>query len=189
MKTKIIGVGGGATNILSYISRKSKFMKSTELVSINTDRLARLNNELVHYLYLGDESVANGTNGDPALAQQAFNSSNSEIFATLKDSKDIFVIACLGGGTGSGVTPDLIKMIKSLKLPFFVVVTMPMNFEKRQELAEHVLKTITKQTTSIRVIYLEEEFEFALNSKDMSLKDLFAKVSGDVKSIFDSWNM
>jgi cell division protein FtsZ len=63
-------------------------------------------------------------------------------------------VTALGGGVGSGVTPEVVKYLKETKRKSKVIVIMPFSFEgkKRQQTAMKSLELIRHYTNNIVLI-------------------------------------
>jgi cell division protein FtsZ len=84
--------------------------------------------------------------GDPARMRdrQSAMARRSEIRQEIGNADAIVIVAGLGGGTGSGVTPIVLEVIKEKGALAFGVVTLPFSFEgeARQKIAREVVKEL-----------------------------------------------
>jgi cell division GTPase FtsZ len=94
-----------------------------------------------------------GAGGKPEVAREAAESRRDAIAAFL-DTVDVVVIQCgLGGGTGTGATPTIVDMAKSMgKLPL-VIATQPFKFEgkKRLDRAAAAREELLQQVPTITI--------------------------------------
>ena len=70
------------------------------------------------------------------------------------------VVTCLGGGTGGGVTPEIIKALCTMGIATVCFATRPFGFEgnARTKLAEQVLPLIEENADSLVVVPLDDLF-------------------------------
>lgn len=104
----------------------------------------------------------------------------SEVKTALTGTDIVFVLAGLGGGTGSGASPIIAKIAKEIGALTIAIVTTPFEFEGRQrfELAESGLKNIKKESDS--VIVFQNEKLIHLIDKELGIKDAFKVVDATV---------
>ena len=152
-KIKVIGVGGSGSNT---ISRMAKFqMQEVELLSVNTDAQALYFSKADKKILIGkDITKGLGTGMDADLGRQSAEESRQEISENLKGADMVFVTCGLGGGTGSGASPIVAEISKSLGILTVAVVTTPFSFEgeARKKVAETALKNLKEKVDSLLVI-------------------------------------
>ena len=79
-----------------------------------------------------------GAGKDPRIGQKAFRSETRKVKAILmkylaKDVDFIFVISCLGGGTGTGIVADTIELSRETGLLTGCIATIPLISESLEE--------------------------------------------------------
>ncbi|MEI7424648.1 MAG: cell division protein FtsZ [Candidatus Staskawiczbacteria bacterium] len=150
---KVIGVGGSGANT---ISRMAKFqMKDVELLAVNTDAQALYFSKANKKILIGKNTTKGlGTGMDADLGRRSAEESKQEILENLKGADMIFVTCGLGGGTGSGASPVIAEISKSLGILTIAVVTNPFSFEgaERKKVAEVALKNLKDKVDSILII-------------------------------------
>ncbi|MBT5935187.1 DNA translocase FtsK [Sulfurimonas sp.] len=113
-KITIIGIGGAGGNVVSFMHDKE--IKGVNLISINTDAKGLVYAKAHKRLQIGlDLTQGLGTNMCLSLGREAAIESYEEIKTTLQGTSMVFLIAGLGGGTGSGATPVVAKYNEPLK--------------------------------------------------------------------------
>jgi len=152
-KIKVIGVGGSGSNT---VSRMAKFqIKEVELLAINTDAQALHFSKADKKILIGkDITKGLGTGMDAELGRKAAEESKREILENLKGADMVFVTCGLGGGTGSGASPVIAEISKSLGILTIAVVTTPFSFEgaERKKVAEGALKNLKEKVDSLLII-------------------------------------
>ena len=86
-------------------------------------------------LLIGDGS---GTKADPTLGCKAAEDSSDQLEAHLKGANLVILIACMGGGTGTGSTPVIARIANESGAYVAVVCTIPFNREGERRLQKAV---------------------------------------------------
>ena len=123
-----IGVGGAGGNIASTLAEEKIFAK--DLFVINTDKQALDRNTIQNKILIGEQTVqGRGSGASPELGSQAFEESKQRIIELISANKYYVVFGGLGGGTGSGVIPELAKLLNDQGKNCVVIVSLPFSFE------------------------------------------------------------
>ncbi len=72
-----------------------------------------------------------GAGGDPALGRACAEAGEAEIRELASEGRVVFVVAGLGGGTGSGAAPAVARIAREAGALVLGVVTLPFKFEGR----------------------------------------------------------
>lgn len=170
-KIKIIGVGGGGCNIVNYIYNNYKDEVAVALCDMDKKSLEKSGSPIT--LQLGKTGLGGGNN--------SYNSreiAEKEIVGIKEliggEFQIIVVVACLGGGCGSGVAPLIIRELKKLGFIAISVVTIPFEFEGKQKLerSADAVKEMTERSDAVFV--LNNQFILEQN-KDMNVFDGFSR--------------
>jgi len=152
-KIKVIGVGGGGSNMINYIA--SKGIKDVELIAANTDMQALKTSKAHIKIQLGKTLTKGlGAGMKPEIGEKAAEESFEEIKEVLKGADLVFISAGMGGGTGTGAAPIIAKAAREVGALTIGVVTKPFTFEgsKRERLALEGIEKLKAETNSIVVI-------------------------------------
>lgn len=137
---KVVGVGGAGSNAVDRLKMDS--LDRLRLVAINTD-LQALNSSPVEEKVLIGSSVTRGlgAGGDPEIGVEAAESDREKIAEVVKDCDLVFLIAGMGGGTGSGAAPIVAEVASEQGALVIAFVTTPFSFEgsRRAKQAEEGL--------------------------------------------------
>ena len=108
-------------------------VEGAELLSLNTD-VRTLNGTVAgEKIQLGRNLTKGlGTGGDPELGEKAILEAENEIRDSLRDRQIVFVCVGLGGGSGSGAAPVLVRLAREAGAFVVVFATMPFAFEGRR---------------------------------------------------------
>ncbi len=170
IKIRVIGIGGGAGNIVSEIA--SKISKASFVVA-NTDTksLKGCSKKATKFQFGQDLTHGLGTGMDPELARSAARNEKEKIKKICQGQDLCILIACLGGGTGSGAVSTFAKISKEMGNLTYGIFTLPFKFEgeKKIEIAINSLKEVKNNLNIMSIIPNERVFEFI--NKETPLKE------------------
>lgn len=128
---KIIGVGGGGQNAASHMYNCG--ITDVTYLAINSDEQALKNCGIIDQLQIGPDGL--GCGADPEKGKQYAIASEEQIKAKLNDgTKMVFITAGMGGGTGTGASPEVARVAKELGILTVGIVTIPFKFEGRRKI-------------------------------------------------------
>lgn len=170
---KIIGLGGAGMNILDRVAIDG--IQGAELLSLHAD-VRELSKTIVpERIQLGRQLVkGNGAGGDPELGMQAMLEAESDVRASLRGRKIVFLCVGLGGGTGSGGAPLLARVAREEGAFVVVFATMPFSFEgrRRREQADTALNELAVLSNALVVFDNNRMGELVLAKQ--GIQDAFA---------------
>ncbi len=173
-----IGIGGGGCNIVSEISHKRR---QVNLYCLNTDALSNAKRSDVVSLNIGADYIMSNrdSGGYVEVATKAFKEDSALIdVQVLRRADLVLVVTTLGGGTGTGGTVEMVKLLKAENTPFKVFAVRPFEFEdNRKEVADRALSQIRKVTDHVEV-YDNNEFE--------TLRDINTRIKEDMDDTIES---
>jgi cell division protein FtsZ len=184
---KIFGVGSAGVTMLDLLN--SGDFADAGFVAINTDAPSLAASSAPVKIQLETKLLRGlGTGGDPerggAIAE--------EQFATLKTACEgadvVFVVAGLGGGAGSGISPVLARAAKEAGALVLAFVTLPFACEgnRRQQQAQSGLDRL--KSVADGVICLPCQKTFKLIDENTSVLDTFRITGGLlVESVRGVW--
>jgi cell division protein FtsZ len=152
-KIKVVGVGGGGGNIIN--SMVDKGIDGVEFIAINTDLQALEISKADVKIQIGKgitKGLGTGMKND--VGEKSAEESREEIARALTGSDMIFITAGMGGGTGTGASPVVAHVAKSLDALVVAIVTKPFNFEAkpRMLMAEQGIERLKREVDSLIVI-------------------------------------
>ena len=174
---KIFGVGGAGVALLDSLNAGE--FAGAEFAAINTDAASLAVSPATVKIHLETKLLRGlGTGGDPergrALAE--------EQFSTLKSACDgagvVLIIAGLGGGAGSGISPVLARAAKEAGALVLAFVTLPFVCEgnRRQQQAQQSLEQL--KSFADGVICLPNQKTFKLIDDNTSVLETFHITGG-----------
>lgn len=156
---KVLGVGGGGCNAVSYMYRQG--IKGCSFVVCNTDSQALRCSPVPTQIQMG-RGLGAGTN--PINGRNAAIESQEQIEKIVLDShtKMLFITAGMGGGTGTGAAPVIAKMSKDKGILTVAVVTLPFLNEGNEALSRAIdgIHELEKNVDSLLIINNEKLHEY-----------------------------
>ncbi len=149
---KVFGAGGAGSNMVTWLYNKG--INGATVYGVNTDALHLSITKADEKILIGKEMTRGlGAGGYPQKGREAAKESVSEIKKAVSNADMIFVLAGMGGGTGTGAAPVIAQLAKETGSIVIGVVTMPWECEKaRIDKAEFGLQELREVTDTVIVI-------------------------------------
>ncbi len=149
---KVIGVGGGGSNMVSWLYKKG--IKGAEIIACNTDKQhLDITGADKKFLIGKDVTRGLGCGGYPNKGAEAAQESMQEIKEVIKGTDMAFICAGMGGGTGTGAAPVIAQAVKESGAIVIGTVTMPFSIERaRIDKAEFGLQQLRQVSDTVIVI-------------------------------------
>ena len=149
---KVFGIGGAGCNAITWLFNKG--ISGATIYGANTDALHLSITKADEKLLIGKELTRGlGCGGYPAKGREAAKEAISDIKKSVSAADMVFVIAGMGGGTGTGAAPVFAQLAKEAGAVTIGVVTMPFDCEKaRIDKAEFGLQELRDVTDTVIVI-------------------------------------
>jgi len=184
---KLIGVGGGGSNAVDRL--KMENLDRLQLAVINTDLKALGTSPVQDKILIGaGQTRGLSAGGDPELGRKAAEADADKIAEIVRDTDLVFLVAGLGGGTGSGATPVVAQIASDAGAVVIAFVTLPFSFEggRRTRQAEEALAELRRVCDA--VIPLANDMLLQEGTEQTSVLDAFARadewIGRGVKSIW-----
>ncbi len=159
-KIRVVGVGGGGSNIVSEIADR---VKKSSFVVANTDTAAlRRASKNVSVFQFGESFTRGlGTGMEPRVAEEAAAQDKEKIKKIMEGQDLVIIVASLGGGAGSGAAPVFAQISKSLGNLTYGIFTLPFEFEgeKKNEIAKAALEKSKPYLNALTILPNERVFE------------------------------
>ena len=108
-------------------------MSRVGVIAVNTDKKALEETAADTRLYICKEVTKGlGTNGDPALGKKCAQIHEAEISAAISKYDYAYIIAGMGGGTGSGAAPVVAELCDRAGIHVGAITIMPFSFESER---------------------------------------------------------
>ena len=186
---KLVGVGGAGANAVDRL--KMENLERLQLAVINTDYQALASSPVQDKVLIGMSVTRGlGAGGDPELGREAAEADREKISAVVKDCDLVFLIAGMGGGTGSGAAPAVAELAAATGALVIAFVTMPFSFEGGRRLKQAEEGLIALRKVCDAVIPLPNDILLQEAGENETVLDSFARadewIGRGVKSI---WSM
>lgn len=168
---KVAGIGGAGLNVVNAMLAAG--LSGAEFLAVSTSQPRLRKSNAAVTIKIGSDPRSFGTGGDPAKAKTAVQESRQQILESLQGADIVFLAAGLGGGTGTGATPQIAKLAKEVGALVVAVVTRPFSREgkRRIEIAEKGIQALLSLVDSLIVIPNDRLISMA--GKDTSLLEAF----------------
>ena len=153
---KIIGIGGAGANALDRMALDG--VDPACLIAANTEAQALIASVAGEKVQLGPDATRGlGSGGDPELGRSAAEESAAQIRSALEGAEAVFVLAGLGGGTGSGAAPLVAELARESGALVIALVTLPFGFEGKRRAAQAVESLAELQQHADAVVCFEND--------------------------------
>ena len=174
---KIFGVGNAGDALLNALATAE--FSGAEFAAINTDAAALAASSATVKIHLENKLFRGlGSGGDPergrALAEEQF----STLKSACAGANVIFILAGLGGGAGSGISPVLAKAAREAGALVLAFVTLPFDCEgnRRETQAQASLEQL--KSAADGVVCLPSQKIFKLIDENSTLVETFRVTGG-----------
>lgn len=180
-KIAVIGVGGSGTNAVNNLLKMN--LTNIKFIVANTDVKSLDNSACTNKIRLGIEITKGlGAGSNPEIGFRAAEQSVDEISKALEGIDLLFLIAGMGGGTGTGSSSVITRVARELNILTLAFVTKPFNFEGNQRMlfAEQGIVELEKYVDS--VVIMANQNLFKVIDENTSMLEAFRITDGVVYS-------
>ncbi len=161
-KIAVVGCGGGGTNTVARCVESG--IDGVNFIAANTDAQHLLMVRAPKKVLLGKRTTRGlGAGSLPQIGEEAAQEAEPELKAALQGSDMVFVVAGLGGGTGTGSAPVVARVAKEVGALTIAICTLPFSVEGavRMQNAERGLERLRETCDTIIVIPNDKLLEIA----------------------------
>jgi cell division protein FtsZ len=169
---RVIGVGGAGGNAINTMIQSG--LESVDFVAIDTNVKDLRKCRTLKKFQIGESLTRGlGAGSHPQLGQQSAIQDRDRLVPVIEGADMIFIIAGLGGGTGTGASPMIAEIAGNDGALTVALVTRPFDFEGRVRAAKarDGLKELRNYADSLIVIPNQRILE--LVDRSTSLVDAF----------------
>ncbi|MEM6817335.1 MAG: cell division protein FtsZ [Pseudomonadota bacterium] len=173
---KVIGVGGGGGNAVSYMVDSG--IEGVDFVCANTDAQALKNVQVRTGIQIGCNITKGlGAGANPEVGRQAAMEDRDRIQEVIEGADMLFITAGMGGGTGTGAAPVVAQVAKEMGILTVAVVTKPFSMEgvKRASIADQGIAELGKYVDSL--ITIPNEKLLSVLGAETTLLDAFGSAN------------
>jgi cell division protein FtsZ len=169
---KVLGVGGAGCNAVNHLAQQG--FSGVHFAAMNTDAAALAQSTVPTRLHLGAQTTRGlGAGGDPARGRAAAEETASEIRVLCQGADVVFLIAGLGGGTGTGASPLVASIAKECGALVLSIVILPFECEGSRRMRQAQLGLHELKGAADGVICLPNQKVFKLIDEKTSLLEAF----------------
>jgi len=156
----VVGLGNGGCKTVTAMGRQWK--DGPRVVAINTDGRSLAEAGDLAGLHIGERVIKGlGTGGEPRMGRRAAESDIEAIRGLFRDVDVVFLVVCLGGGTGTGAAPLVVEEARKAGALTLVFASLPFEFEgkRRMELAQRGLMALQSSADAVMCLPNQRLFE------------------------------
>jgi cell division protein FtsZ len=170
----VIGLGGAGCNIVGWIAQTG--IGGCKTIAADTDAVHLLTIKSDVKVLMGEkEYMGRGCGGFTERGSEAARESLNDILHELGGANLVFVIAGLGGGSGTGSAPVIAEAVRETGALTLSCVTLPFDSEiVRRKKAVSGIKSLAGKSDSVVVI---DNSKLRATAGDLPLKEGFAIVN------------
>jgi cell division protein FtsZ len=185
----VVGVGGGGGNAVS--SMAAGWENGPAVIAVNTDAQALAGTRVTSRLQIGGKITRGmGAGGDVTVGRLAAED-DFEALGGLVGAMDlVFVVAALGGGTGTGAAPVVARAAHEAGALVIVFATLPFAFEgdRRMALARQGVAALRDHADV--VIVVPNQALFAAAGSSATAEDAFRQADYMLSmGVFAIWKL
>ena len=177
ISVKVFGVGGAGINVMELMLKDS--LPGVGFVAVNTDAQSLAASSAIEKVHLETQPLRGlGTGGDPDRGRALAEEQVPKLKSLCEGADAVFILAGLGGGAGTGISPVLAGAAKEAGALVLGFVTTPFDCEggRRQRLAQYGLAEL--KAAADGVISLPNQKVFKMIDENTSVLETF-KITND----------
>ncbi len=145
----VIGLGGAGCNMITYLWQRG--ILGAKTIAANTDINHLVLQHADKRMLIGKERCrGKGCGGFPEIGAECARESIEELKKELQEINIVFIVAGLGGGTGSGAAPVVAEISRNLGALTIACLTMPFEIESlRRGNAKKTIQALSELCDSV----------------------------------------
>ena len=150
---KVLGIGGAGGNAINCMIEADG--REIEFIAINTDAQALKLSQAQVKIQIGQKSTKGlGAGANPEVGKRAAEEDLDKIIEAVAGADIVFLAAGMGGGTGSGALPVIVKALKEKGILTIAIITKPFVFEGRRrcKIAEEATEKIKSLVDTLIIV-------------------------------------
>ncbi len=177
-RIRVVGVGGNGCQAVNRLRQRD--LPAVTFTTVHTDQgTAAASLADARILLQGERLSGEGTQGDYQMGKRAAAAAYPVLRQSVDETDLVFVVAGLGGGTGSGVAPIVAKAAHEARAVTIAMVTTPFHFEQRERLEAAAYGLAQLQRYADVLIVIANDRLLALNGSRRTVFDM-ATVADDL---------
>lgn len=195
VKYYIVGVGGAGGHIVNRLIESG--IEKDRCIVIDTNATIDKNSSASTIIRIGSAITSGtGAGGNPDVGARSAAKDVETIAQHLAGADIVFVVAGMGGGTGTGASPIVVDIARRSGALTIGVVSKPFGFEgkKRMRIAELGIEELKKYVDSLMIISNDKllsvsdettSFLDAFRMSDSVLKDGIEAIASIISEVGD----
>ena len=172
LKILCVGIGNGGGNAINYMIAQG--VEGVEFIVVNTDAQDLERSFAPTKFQIGNDLTKGlGTDEIPNTGRKAAMEDKEHLVELVQDYDMVFVVAGMGGGTGTGAAPVVAQIAKKCGALTVAIVTRPFLFEgkKRRQCAEKGLEELINYVDTL--ITISSQRLISIADKGTTMVDAF----------------
>jgi len=152
----LIGVGTAGVNVLDQMVLDG--LASLEMIAFDTDKQVLSGSVVQSKILIGMKTTRGlGVGGDHDFARELAEQDADRIREILEGVDLAIVITGLGGGSGTGLTPEILKVLRAIEASTIVLAVTPFSFEGKRRLDQAKAGTVKlREGADVVLIFANE---------------------------------
>lgn len=186
LKFTVLGIGGAGGNLAALLARAP--WPGIRCAVVDTSWRALQLRQGVETFLLG-RSVLGGLSagGDPKQGRLAAEASEAELLPFFSGADVVFLLAGLGGGTGSGAAPVIARAAKAAGAWVVAIVSMPLELEGSRRRRQAWLALSRLREEADVTIPLDHQGVLETHEPGQTVPQLFAAANERLAQVVAAW--
>jgi cell division protein FtsZ len=182
-KIAVVGCGGAGNNIVHSVYWNSR--NEVETIAVNTDETKLGKIEAHKKVLIGkDITRGRGAGGFPEVGEYCAECARETFEDMLSESDIVFVIAGMGGGTGTGAAPVIAEIAREKGAVTFAIAINPFSHEvDRTKKAKEGIGKLKEAAETTIVLENDRLLDIAGN---LALRETFSIMERSIMKIIES---
>ncbi|MBI2440696.1 MAG: hypothetical protein HYV35_04915 [Lentisphaerae bacterium] len=183
----VVGLGNGGCQIVSALARQWK--DAPRFALVNTDGRSLTKAPDIVSLQIGLQVIKGlGTGGEPRMGRRAAEADSAAIGALFQGVDLVFLIVCLGGGTGTGAAPLLVEAARAAGALTICFASLPFEFEGARRMEHAQRGIVALQAEADAVICLPNQRLLKMVNDRANVEEAFGQAAAMLaKSLQALW--
>ncbi len=188
-RISVVGVGDGGCNAVD--SMATHWENGPSLIAINTDVQSLKATQATTRLQIGEQITRNmGAGGDTNMGALSATDDFDTLQGLFRGMDLVFIVATLGGGTGTGATPVVARAARETGAMVIAFVTLPFTFEGERRMSQARQGLLNLQDQADVVIVIPNQALFAAAGANATAEEAFQQTDYYLgMGIFAIWKL
>lgn len=172
-KIKVIGIGGSGGNAVKWMIEAG--LTDVDFYAVDVVKEALDKQADAKPVRIGVNTTPGYCGANPEMGKKAAEEDREKLHSIVADADLVFIIAGMGGGTGTGAAPLIASLARDQGALAVGVVTRPFNFEgqRRAEQAEQGLQEFRENADAVHVVPNQRLLDSIENKQKLKIREAF----------------